>query len=232
MRTQSGFTLIELTIVLAVIALLAGTIVIAQDMIHKSKVQNDIIQFTMFDSAVANFKDKYSSFPGDMVNATSYFSHASLANGDGDSILENADGNTTYAGGNYGGEYAQFWLHLSESGFVDQQFDASNNVGEGFPQLNVNEEIILATAVMPLFAYNMRYGKPNLLPDMNAADGARTFPPPLAQDFDLKLDDGIPSTGRFRANAETSNQCNDGTNYTISNTDQYCRPYYVMGTQP
>ena len=64
---------------------------------------------------------------------------------------------------------------------------------------------------------------------MDAGDDIRTFLPATAHMFDMKLDDGLPMTGRFTAFAEGGGACHNGVaTYNISSTVKNCRPELRM----
>jgi prepilin-type N-terminal cleavage/methylation domain-containing protein len=70
---HAGFTLIELGIVLAVVALLAaGLLVAGRAMIRRGEVTDLIAKTRDLASASRSFKSRYSFFPGDLPNAANY----------------------------------------------------------------------------------------------------------------------------------------------------------------
>lgn len=66
---QSGFTLVEIAIVLVIIGLLLGGILKGQELINSAKVKNMISDFRTAQSMVYGYQDKYRSFPGDQTAA-------------------------------------------------------------------------------------------------------------------------------------------------------------------
>ena len=66
MRKDTGFTLIELSIVLVIIGLIVGGIVAGKDMIRAAELRALLSQKDKFTSAVNIFKGKYNAVPGDM----------------------------------------------------------------------------------------------------------------------------------------------------------------------
>ena len=67
-----GFTLVELSVVVVVIALLVGTILVGQTMIRGSELQGIITDYTKYQTAVEDFRKQYKALPGDMIDATDY----------------------------------------------------------------------------------------------------------------------------------------------------------------
>ena len=62
---QSGFTLVELSMVLIIIALLVGGVLKAQAMIENAQIRSDIKKLTEFQMISLLYVDKLSSLPGE-----------------------------------------------------------------------------------------------------------------------------------------------------------------------
>jgi prepilin-type N-terminal cleavage/methylation domain-containing protein len=71
-----GFTLLELSIVLLVIGLIAGGITIGASMIEQAKYKRLMQQIDELHTAVGTFKTTYTAIPGDMSTATSMWGAA------------------------------------------------------------------------------------------------------------------------------------------------------------
>ena len=68
MRSQAGFTLVELAIVMIIIGLLIAGVLKGQELIGNARVTATVAQIKSIDAAVSTFKDTYQNLPGDMVN--------------------------------------------------------------------------------------------------------------------------------------------------------------------
>lgn len=109
---KSGFTLVELAIVLVIIGLLVGGVLVGNDLIKSSQIRSQISQIDKYQITVNTFKLKYNCLPGDCSNATNYgFS----GNGNGDNSLAEAYDFTT-------GENNYFWLHLSQANLIEGSY--------------------------------------------------------------------------------------------------------------
>jgi prepilin-type N-terminal cleavage/methylation domain-containing protein len=62
---QSGFTLVEIAIVLVIIGLLLGGVLKGQELINSAKVKNMVNDFRTVSSLVYSYQDRFKAFPGD-----------------------------------------------------------------------------------------------------------------------------------------------------------------------
>jgi prepilin-type N-terminal cleavage/methylation domain-containing protein len=83
---RHGFTLIELSIVLVIIGLVAAGILVGKDLIRTAELRGDIREIEKIDAAVTTFRLKYNCLPGDCANATQFLEGA--FDGDGNGLIE------------------------------------------------------------------------------------------------------------------------------------------------
>ncbi len=67
---QSGFTLIEIAIVLVIIGLLLGGVLKGQELINSAKVKNIATDFRNIPVFIYGYQDKYRALPGDQTQAS------------------------------------------------------------------------------------------------------------------------------------------------------------------
>jgi prepilin-type N-terminal cleavage/methylation domain-containing protein len=111
-RTQ-GFSLVELSIVLVILGLLVGGILSGQALIRASELRSITTEYQRYTTAVGTFRDKYFALPGDMSNASSFWS--GVGDGDGDGLIEN---NGTAADN----EISLFWIHAANAQLIEGNF--------------------------------------------------------------------------------------------------------------
>src|SRR5262245_34434616 len=70
---QRAFSLIELSIVIVIIGLIVGGIIGGSALIRAGELRSVVSDVSKYTAAVNTFKQKYDAFPGDMINATSYW---------------------------------------------------------------------------------------------------------------------------------------------------------------
>ena len=63
---RGGFTLIELSIVLVIIGLLAGGVLVGRDLIAAAALRSQITQIEKYNAAANTFRAKYGFLPGDL----------------------------------------------------------------------------------------------------------------------------------------------------------------------
>jgi prepilin-type N-terminal cleavage/methylation domain-containing protein len=71
-----GFTLIELSIVLVIIGLLAGGVLVGKDLIKASQLRRITTERESLETAINTFRLKFNCLPGDCKNATQFFGSA------------------------------------------------------------------------------------------------------------------------------------------------------------
>lgn len=179
-RRQSGFTLIEIAIVLVIIGLLLGGILKGQELITSARVRNIIAQLDGTKAAFYGFQDRFRALPGDFSAATTQISGATQ-NGNGDGQI-------------LGNEAIAVWDHLSHAGFIN-----------GTYVYNAVE----STATTPNNPYGARLQLINdaVYADSGAATARNNLktgpqiPVNILAEIDRKIDDGNALRGSMRFSA-------------------------------
>ena len=71
-RNQSGFTLIEIAIVLVIIGLLLGGVLKGQELVNSAKVKSLANDFKNIPALIYGYQDKYRALPGDDAKADTH----------------------------------------------------------------------------------------------------------------------------------------------------------------
>src|SRR5512141_722896 len=77
-RQQSGFTLVEIAIVLVIIGLLLGGVLKGQELINSAKVKNLATDFRNVPVYVYGYQDKYHAIPGDDRDVVAHLATATF----------------------------------------------------------------------------------------------------------------------------------------------------------
>jgi len=131
-RKQSGFTLIEIAIVLVIIGLLLGGVLKGQELINSAKVKNLAGDFKNIPVYIYGYQDKFRSLPGDDSSALARLGTPAV-NGDGDSLIEGTWDSITAAD-----ESVKFWQHVRLAGLATGSTVISVAGGKTDPYFHLN----------------------------------------------------------------------------------------------
>jgi len=107
---QSGFTLVEIAIVLVIIGLLLGGILKGQELINSARVKNIANDFRVVPTLIYAYQDKFRALPGDDPQATPHLTGATNATTPGAVGNGVIDGQWNSATGT--DESYLFWQHV------------------------------------------------------------------------------------------------------------------------
>src|SRR3954462_10511403 len=86
-KSEKGFTLVEIAIVLVIIGLLLGGILKGQEMITQAKIKNVIADVTGVSAAMYGYQDRYRALPGDDKGATRWAGATPAKEGNGHGVI-------------------------------------------------------------------------------------------------------------------------------------------------
>ncbi|WP_324780391.1 prepilin-type N-terminal cleavage/methylation domain-containing protein [Thiobacillus sedimenti] len=186
-RRQSGFTLIEIAIVLVIIGLLLGGILKGQELINSARVKNLATDFRNVPVFIYGYQDKFRALPGD-DNAAQTHVGASATNGDGDGII---GGNWDDApNGASSSNSVLFWQHVRMAGLAPGATDLTAST---FQQRNAVGGIVGIQSTAPFTGMNGTYF---------ICSGSILGK--YAKQLDTQLDDGNTATGSLMVGTVTS----------------------------
>lgn len=245
---EKGFSLVELAIVLVIIGLIVGGILTGQDLIRGSELNRVVADINKYQTAMQTFRLKYNNLPGDIDNASSYWS--GTANGNKDAVI-------CCAGSSASNEQYLFWYHLGLSGILSGGYD-NNGAWTNNPQ--ISEEVAPVASggnhgVMPVHAGSWTnwgwattglYGRTGNafkigLVEASTFTRAGVINAEEMYSIDAKHDDGLPATGKIfgiRGRNAANNGFETGcvsanptvtvttATYSLSDTTTSCTPIF------
>ena len=127
MKKQSGFTLVEIAIVLVIIGLLLGGVLKGQELINNAKAKNIENEVNNIKTAIYSYQDRYRALPGDDKKADRFNDIDSSSVGDSNGKIKgNFDSTTDNI------ESRLFWLHLRNAGLIVGATDDQNQPNNVF----------------------------------------------------------------------------------------------------
>jgi len=201
-KQQRGFSLIELGLALAVIALIAGGVAKGRELFKSAKVQNLASQLQNMETAISAFESRFGALPGDLSTAVA---NLGASNGDGNGKISTA------------AEAVGAFQQLSLANLLNGNYNGATYTSG-----------ICPTATCPS---NPMGGRLEFLTSGSAlggnsfnallSTGGQLSAKQLAE-IDRKIDDGSAGTGRFQALSSIDDACLNGTQWNEVGTSSAC----------
>ena len=186
---QSGFTLVEIAIVLVIIGLLLGGVLKGQELIAQAKIKNVANDLNGLSAAIYGYQDKFKAIPGDDANATTHVgagatlapTAATLGNG----RIEGNFNSVTATD-----ESLAFWQQVRLAGLATGSTDFSATAIAASVPRNADGGRIGVQSASPITDMTGTY-----FVCSDAISGK------LAKQIDTTMDDGATDTGAVRVTA-------------------------------
>lgn len=187
-KYQSGFTLVEIAIVLVIIGLLLGGVLKGQAMIDSAKVKALANDMKAVQTAYYGYQDKFRAVPGDDAAAITHLgttvNNITIVNATASNGLIDTGTWVGAASPVAGNESALFWMHTRAAGLM------TGNAGSGEATNSAGGKLgITSTSMITTTLTGTKFVC------SGAIDGT------LALQLDTMLDDGSPNTGSVQATA-------------------------------
>ncbi len=242
LSTGHGFTLVELSVVLVILGLIVGGILGGQNLVKASKMRSVTSDANTYLTAISQFRSQYNYLPGDLPTATNYWSGSAAGNGDG--LISQSTN-----------EEFRVWDHLNLAGLLEQSYTGvagGGGASDSIPGTNVPKgrlensgfSFYYADMTATTKVYTATLGNMLTFGGTVAASEPTTaiLTPEDAYSIDIKMDDGLPGSGKWIANGTgggnfgTTTACTtatSGTDYTgayrLNNTAVSCSFFIMSG---
>ena len=202
-RNQSGFTLIEIAIVLVIIGLLLGGVLKGQELINSAKVKNLATDFKNIPVYIYGYQDKFRSLPGDDsqvashvgATATACTGATSATCAPGNGVINGQWSDTAVTS-----ESFVFWQHVRLAGLAPGSTDTAQ--GQAYLPVNAAGGIIgiqSGSSTSPPVKDNN--GSAIRGSYIICSDGILGK---YAKQLDIQMDDGVTWTGSMIAVPQSS----------------------------
>lgn len=208
-HTQKGFSLLELAIALAVLAVLAGGVLKGSELIQSAKVQSTATEVVNLDTALSAFEGRYSALPGDFAGAAA--AGLGTFSGNGNGLIDTA------------GEQGAVFEHLQRAGFIKGDFTAIDLTGSTCPETSCPASPLGGTFIISsvLLSNEPANGAVQLLL------GSATRSKKLAE-IDRKLDDGKADSGDLLVLSTEGTTCATEGGLWDETSESNCQAAYKL----
>ncbi len=239
--SKKAFSLVELSLVIVIIGLLIGGISAGKQVIENAKLRATIAKIKQYEVALNSFYTQYKKLPGDIDNATDFWS--GTQNGDADFQID-----APCTGGPNGLESLISLEHLSLAELITGSFTGigvTDGAESELAALGTNVDNFPYAGSAAIFHYLTSYtlysSGPTITTNKNVLNigapsaSCPTLDTPIlssveAYMIDQKLDDLNPGTGYILSGAATTD-CAETVNsiyeYNVD-SDETCLIYYVL----
>jgi len=250
--TPSGFSLVELSIVLVILGLLTGGILGGQSLIRAAELRAVSTELNRHVAAIQIFRDKYFALPGDMPNATSFWgvahaTPATCATTASTTVATcNGDGNGAIFPTVNSYEQFRFWQHLANAGLLEGSYSGSGPAATIATMANSPRSKLgnglwyTVTYSIPVSGHvdllDGNYGSILIagVPQPTTIPYGPTMRPEELWNIDTKMDDGRPGTGQvgffgYGTVADCSTAANSTTinpDYRLASSAIVCTPLW------
>lgn len=208
-KSQTGFTLVELSIVLVIIGLMVGGVLVGKELIRSAELRAFAKDIEDVKMAAITYKAKFNYYPGDNPKASTYWpscdTPATNCDGDGNGRIEWNLGKE---------EDLRFWQQLGDTGMYRGSYSGQANgsnervPGDSTPinPINGSYQVNYSVPSDPILGKTGNFfGTSNLVPATYLV--GNMFTVREAESIEIKLDDGNPGTGKMFAIGSSAGDC-------------------------
>jgi len=235
LRPTSGFTLVEMSIIVVIVGIVAAGIVMGKQILDNAATMSVASDFEKYRSAAVSYRDRYKFLPGDDPHADDTFGAAAdcpeptptdvpstdTCGGDADGYVAYNSSITPFGANPNYYEGLLAWQHLSNARLIQGQYSGKRSTASDNATIGINyplSRISGATFVLRHFLYTgndafpaeyghvLMFGQP-APSGINIGFWGSVLTSQQAYLIDAKIDDGRPGLGSVISIAQSGNQC-------------------------
>ena len=224
-QKSSGFTLVEISIVMIIIGLLIGGTFGGIKLVENAQVNKTVQEIKSTSSAALSFRNIYNRFPGDLTNPSVRLSNCTVApcatGGNGDRRIGSVgvNGSITATDENF-----TFWHHLQAADLLSLAYRNTTDMvyGEGHPESSIGGGYrVFYYSNTPVGPCPTNYSGHGFLvsgePTGNVNTPAgRALSCAQVRRLDDKMDDGLPLAGYLQTVCFSSYVCSEPYNVNLT----------------
>ncbi len=208
-RRHRGFTLVEVAIVLVIIALILGGIFQGQALIDNARVRSLSTEVSGIQTAWNAFQERYRSIPGDFSKSSTQIDSAALP-GNGNGRIDDSR------------ERAGVWQQLSMAGFITGQFDGAQTAAGSATDVECEQGTCPKNPFNGFYKITYSAQAADTDSPANEIYTGSQIPVKILAQLDLQLDDGNPTTGRFRVHRQFASSCSRDGAWDVNSANANC----------
>lgn len=245
-RSQAGFTLVELAIVMIIIGLLIGGILKGQELIANAQVTSSASQIKAIEAALTTFRDSYDAVPGDIASPRTRLpnctaSPCNIASTTSNNRITQTPAAAAGSPATAANENTRFWTHLAAADLIGGLDYTSVTLtwGAAVPAAEIGGGFTVGYAgvigdLVGSGAATINSGhylalKNNAATAVAADNTNAALRPTQAARIDRKLDDGVADAGSVLAaggeGATAGTHCFNGAAYNENDGASICKLY-------
>lgn len=229
-RPKNAFTMLETMIVLIVFSIVLAAFLSGKRAVRNIGAKNTITQIKKYNSSIAAFRKKYGKLPGDIKKTQIFNLSNTNTDGNENGIIDGPKGGIPTRAE---GELVNFWLHLSNSGMLDEKYNGWSGsrfeIGKSVPKMQSRDVGIVVFGAGEKNFYQIGVVGANKDGVLMLSD--ESLKPMEAFLIDNKIDDGLPSQGKIRAAGgprlggykRVNEKCVTGREYFLKQKNPACQ---------
>lgn len=203
-QKKSGFTLIELSIVLVIIGLIVGGVLSGKDLIRAAVVRATIGQVERYETAANAFRTKYGGLPGDVENQANhgFDDPAGAAALEGNNLIDRSADDAVQ----FDREAAAFFRHLYQANLISEYIAGAADYSAAVDDMSLFAPGAKINKSVRMVVYNTGGANYFGMLNLSVTNGAVTSDNANSEmavidafSIDQKMDDSYPTTGRVIA---------------------------------